>query len=115
MSTPSQLICIGMIKICISINSNISLASVHSHLPSWIILWHNQHDILIYLQDQLNTIGTLPEPLSKTLIPYLGAPQTFMYCSPGGAWIENCQFKPTKALFFEGVLMTDQNEPSSSQ
>ncbi|MBW0500863.1 hypothetical protein O181_040578 [Austropuccinia psidii MF-1] len=49
------------------------------------------------------------------LIPFLGAPQTFMHCGPGGAWIENCQSNPTQTLFVEGVFMNDSNDPSSSQ
>ncbi|MBW0500951.1 hypothetical protein O181_040666 [Austropuccinia psidii MF-1] len=38
-----------------------------------------------------------------------------MHCSPGGAWIENCQPNPTPTLFVEGLFMTDPDEPSSSQ
>ncbi|MBW0484112.1 hypothetical protein O181_023827 [Austropuccinia psidii MF-1] len=38
-----------------------------------------------------------------------------MHCGPGGAWIENCQFKPTKTLFVEGVFVNDPEEPSSCQ
>ncbi|MBW0556717.1 hypothetical protein O181_096432 [Austropuccinia psidii MF-1] len=38
-----------------------------------------------------------------------------MHCSPGGELIENCQSNPTQTLFVEGVLMTDQNDPSPSQ
>ncbi|MBW0533030.1 hypothetical protein O181_072745 [Austropuccinia psidii MF-1] len=38
-----------------------------------------------------------------------------MHCSPGWAWIENCQSNPTPTLFFKGVFMTDSDEPSSSQ
>ncbi|MBW0461526.1 hypothetical protein O181_001241 [Austropuccinia psidii MF-1] len=38
-----------------------------------------------------------------------------MHCGPGGPWIENCQSNPTQTLFVEGVLMTNQNDPSSSQ
>ncbi|MBW0521264.1 hypothetical protein O181_060979 [Austropuccinia psidii MF-1] len=48
------------------------------------------------------------------LIQFFGAPQTFMHSGRGGAWIENCQSNPTQTLFFEGVLMTDKNDPSSS-
>ncbi|MBW0470618.1 hypothetical protein O181_010333 [Austropuccinia psidii MF-1] len=39
----------------------------------------------------------------------------FMHCGPGGAWIENCQSKPTQTLFVEGVFMNDKHDPSSSQ
>ncbi|MBW0508543.1 hypothetical protein O181_048258 [Austropuccinia psidii MF-1] len=42
-------------------------------------------------------------------------PQTFMHCGPGGAWIENCQSNPAQTFFVEGVFMTDQHDPSSSQ
>ncbi|MBW0551262.1 hypothetical protein O181_090977 [Austropuccinia psidii MF-1] len=49
------------------------------------------------------------------LIPFLGAPQTFMHCAPCGALIENFQSNPTQSLFVEGVFMTDKNDPSSSQ
>ncbi|MBW0474941.1 hypothetical protein O181_014656 [Austropuccinia psidii MF-1] len=49
------------------------------------------------------------------LIPFLGAPQTFIYCGPGEAWIENFQSNPTQKLFVEGVFMTDPNDPPSSQ
>ncbi|MBW0476605.1 hypothetical protein O181_016320 [Austropuccinia psidii MF-1] len=49
------------------------------------------------------------------LIPFLGAPQTFMHCGPGGAWIENCQSNPTQTLFVEGVFMTYPKDPCSSQ
>ncbi|MBW0495140.1 hypothetical protein O181_034855 [Austropuccinia psidii MF-1] len=49
------------------------------------------------------------------LIPFLGAPQTFMHYGPGGAWIKNCQSNPTQTLFVEGVFITDPDEPSSSQ
>ncbi|MBW0586905.1 hypothetical protein O181_126620 [Austropuccinia psidii MF-1] len=38
-----------------------------------------------------------------------------MHCSPGAAWIEICQSNPTQTLFFEGVFITDQHDPSSSQ
>ncbi|MBW0472555.1 hypothetical protein O181_012270 [Austropuccinia psidii MF-1] len=57
----------------------------------------------------------LPAPLSTTLLPYLGAPQTFMHCGPGGAFIENFQSNPTETLFVEGVLITDKNYHTSSQ
>ncbi|MBW0493815.1 hypothetical protein O181_033530 [Austropuccinia psidii MF-1] len=49
------------------------------------------------------------------LIPFLGTPQTFMHCGPGGEWIEDFQSNPNQALFVEGVLITDHNDPSSSQ
>ncbi|MBW0519064.1 hypothetical protein O181_058779 [Austropuccinia psidii MF-1] len=49
------------------------------------------------------------------LIPFLGAPQTFMDCGPGGAWIANCQSNPTQKLFVEGVFMTDPKDPCLSQ
>ncbi|MBW0501185.1 hypothetical protein O181_040900 [Austropuccinia psidii MF-1] len=115
MSTPSKPLCIGMINIFIQINCDITLNPDNYRLASWIILWHNQHNISIYLPNQQNTIGSLPGSLSNTLIPFLGAPQTFMHCGPGGACIENCQSNPTKILFVEGVFMTDQHDPSSSQ
>ncbi|MBW0486041.1 hypothetical protein O181_025756 [Austropuccinia psidii MF-1] len=38
-----------------------------------------------------------------------------MQCGPGGAWNENCQSNPTQTLFVEGVFMTNQHDPSSSQ
>ncbi|MBW0463484.1 hypothetical protein O181_003199 [Austropuccinia psidii MF-1] len=38
-----------------------------------------------------------------------------MHCGPGGAWIENCQSNPTQTLSIEGVFITDQHDPSSSQ
>ncbi|MBW0578549.1 hypothetical protein O181_118264 [Austropuccinia psidii MF-1] len=115
MSTPSQPLCIGMINIPIQINRDITLKPDNSHLASWIILWHNQHNISAYLPNHQHAIGSLPETLSKMLIPFLGAPQTFLHCGPGGAWIENCQSNPTQILFVEGVFMTDANDPSSSQ
>ncbi|MBW0485055.1 hypothetical protein O181_024770 [Austropuccinia psidii MF-1] len=115
MSTPSQPLCIGMINICIQINRDMTLNPDNSHLASWIILWHNQHSIFVYLPNHQNTIGSLPGTLSKMLIPFLGAPQTFMHCGPGGAWIENCQSTPTQILFVEGVFITDPNDPCSSQ
>ncbi|MBW0530918.1 hypothetical protein O181_070633 [Austropuccinia psidii MF-1] len=115
MSTPSQPLCIGMINIFIQINCDITLNTDNSQLASWIILWHNQHNILVYLPNHQNTIGSLPGTLSNTLIPFLGAPQTFMHCGPSGAWIYNCQSNPTQTLFVEVVFMTDQNDPSSSQ
>ncbi|MBW0577976.1 hypothetical protein O181_117691 [Austropuccinia psidii MF-1] len=115
MSTPSQPLCIGMINICIQINSDITLNPDNSHLSSWIIIWHNQHNIFVYLPNHQHAIGSLPGTLSKTLIPFLGAPKPFMHCGPGGAWIENCQSNPTQILFVEGVFMTDANDPSSSQ
>ncbi|MBW0528786.1 hypothetical protein O181_068501 [Austropuccinia psidii MF-1] len=104
-----------MINICIQIKSNIGLNPDNSHLASWIILWHNKHNIFVYLPNHQHAIGSLPGTLSKTLIPFLGAPQTFMHCGPGGAWIENCQSNPTQILFVEGVFMTDENDSSSSQ
>ncbi|MBW0572121.1 hypothetical protein O181_111836 [Austropuccinia psidii MF-1] len=108
MSTPSQPLCIGMINICIQINVDITLNHDNSHLASWIILWHNQHNIFVYLPNHQNTIGSLPGTLSKMLIPFLGAPQTFMHYGPGGAWIENCQSNPTQTLFFEEYLLLIQ-------
>ncbi|MBW0511156.1 hypothetical protein O181_050871 [Austropuccinia psidii MF-1] len=104
-----------MINICIQINSYISFNPDNSHLPSWIILWHNQHNIFVYLPNHQLANGALPGTLSKTLIPFLGAPQTFMHCSPGGAWIENFQSNHTQILFVEGVFMTDANDLYSSQ
>ncbi|MBW0538615.1 hypothetical protein O181_078330 [Austropuccinia psidii MF-1] len=115
MSTPSQPLCIGMIDICISINSNIALNTDNSHLASWIMLWHNQHNIFVYLPNHQNTIGSLPGTLSKLLIPFFGVPQTFMHCGPGGSWIQNFQSNPTQALSVEEVFMTDPNDPCSSQ
>ncbi|MBW0540007.1 hypothetical protein O181_079722 [Austropuccinia psidii MF-1] len=112
MSTPSEPLCIGMINICIQINGDITLNPDNSHLASWIILWHNQHTIFVYLLNHQNTIGSLPGTLFKTLIPFLGAPQTLMHCGPGGAWIENFQSNPTQTLFFEAVLMTDPKDPA---
>ncbi|MBW0470574.1 hypothetical protein O181_010289 [Austropuccinia psidii MF-1] len=38
-----------------------------------------------------------------------------MHCSPGGAWIENGESKPTQTLFFKRVFITDPAETSSSQ
>ncbi|MBW0507860.1 hypothetical protein O181_047575 [Austropuccinia psidii MF-1] len=98
MAIPSQPPCIGMINICIQINRDITSNPDISHLASWIILWHNQHNIFVYIPNHQNTIGSLPCTLSKTLIPFLGAPQTFIHCGPGGAWIENCQSNPTHCL-----------------
>ncbi|MBW0568598.1 hypothetical protein O181_108313, partial [Austropuccinia psidii MF-1] len=95
MSTPAQPLCIGMINICIEINGDLTLNPDSCDLASWIILF--------------------PGTLSKTLIPFLGKPKTFMHCGPGGEWIENCQSNPTQSLFVEGVFITDQNDPSSSQ
>ncbi|MBW0465185.1 hypothetical protein O181_004900 [Austropuccinia psidii MF-1] len=114
MSTPSQPFFIGMINLCIQINSHITLNHDNSHLPSWIILWHNQHSLLLYLPNPLNPISSLPETLAKTLTPFLGAPQTFMHCGIGGAWFENCQSNPTQKLFVKGGFMNDAYEPSSS-
>ncbi|MBW0541633.1 hypothetical protein O181_081348 [Austropuccinia psidii MF-1] len=104
MSTPSQPLFIGMINICIQINHDIALNPDNSHLASLIILWHNQHNIFVYLPNHQNTIGSLPGTLSKMLIPFLGAPQTFMHCGPGGAWISNCQSNPTQTLFVDTPL-----------
>ncbi|MBW0507032.1 hypothetical protein O181_046747 [Austropuccinia psidii MF-1] len=115
MSAPSQPLCIGMINICIQINRDITLNPDNFHLAFCIILWHNQHNIFIFLPNHQNTIGSLPGTLSKTSIPVLGAPQMFMHCGPGGAWIENCQSNPTQTLCVEGVFMTDPNDPCSSQ
>ncbi|MBW0506621.1 hypothetical protein O181_046336 [Austropuccinia psidii MF-1] len=115
MSTPSQQLSIGMISIFIQINCDKTLNPDNSHLASWIILWHNQHSIFIYLPNHQNIIGSLPGTLSETLKSFLGEPQTFMHCCSGGAWIENCQSNPTQTLFVEGVFMTDKNDPSSSQ
>ncbi|MBW0521220.1 hypothetical protein O181_060935 [Austropuccinia psidii MF-1] len=103
-----------MINTRIQINHDITLSPHNSHLYSWIILWHNQHNIFVYLPNHQNTIGSLPGALSNTLIPFLGVPQTFMHCDPGGAWIENFQSNPTQTLFVEGVFMTYQHDPSSS-
>ncbi|MBW0515690.1 hypothetical protein O181_055405 [Austropuccinia psidii MF-1] len=115
MSTPSQPLSIGMINICIQINGDITLNRDNSHLHSWIILWHNQHNIFVYLPNHQHGIGSLPGTLSKTLIPFLGPPQNFMHCGPGGALIENFQANPTQTLFVEGLFITDANDPSSSQ
>ncbi|MBW0510039.1 hypothetical protein O181_049754 [Austropuccinia psidii MF-1] len=104
-----------MINIYIQINSYITSKVHNFHLDSWIILWHNQHNIFVHIPTHHNAIGPLPGTLSKTLIPFLGAPQTFMHCGPGGVWIENCPSNPTQSLFVEGVYMTDPNYPSSSQ
>ncbi|MBW0514646.1 hypothetical protein O181_054361 [Austropuccinia psidii MF-1] len=115
MPTPSRPLCIGMINIHIQTNSDLTSKGHNSHLDSWIILWHNQHNIFVYLPNHQNNIGSLPGTLSKTLIPFLGAPQNFMHCGAGGAWIENCQSNPTQTLFSQGVFMTDPNDPCSSQ
>ncbi|MBW0492971.1 hypothetical protein O181_032686 [Austropuccinia psidii MF-1] len=115
MSTPSQPLCSGMINICIQINSDITSKIDNSHLDSWIILWHNQHNIFVYLPNRQNTIGSLPRTHSSTLIPFIGAPQMFMHCGPGGKWIEDFQSNPTQTLFVDGVFMRDPNDPSSSQ
>ncbi|MBW0480184.1 hypothetical protein O181_019899 [Austropuccinia psidii MF-1] len=104
-----------MINICIQINGDITLNPYNSHLASWIILWDNQHNVFIYLPDHQHAIGSLPGTLSKTLITFLGAPQTFMNYGPGGAWIENCQSNPTQTLFVEEVFITDRKDPFSSQ
>ncbi|MBW0507482.1 hypothetical protein O181_047197 [Austropuccinia psidii MF-1] len=115
MTTPSQPLCIGIINLFIQMNSDITLKWDNSHLPSWIILWHNQQNLFLYLPNKMNAIGSLPETLAKMLILFLGAPQTFMHCGPGGAWIENCQSNPTQILFVKGLFMTNQDEPSSFQ
>ncbi|MBW0471311.1 hypothetical protein O181_011026 [Austropuccinia psidii MF-1] len=115
MSTPSQPLFIWIINICIQINSDITSKVDNSHLHSWIILWHNQHKIFLYLPNHQHTIGFLPGNLSNTFIPFLVAPQTFIYYGPVGAWIENCQSNPTQTLFVEGVFMTDPNDSSPSQ
>ncbi|MBW0460423.1 hypothetical protein O181_000138 [Austropuccinia psidii MF-1] len=115
MSTPSQTLCIRMINTCIKLNSNIALHTANYHLDSCIILWHNQNNICVYIPNPQDNIGPLPGTLSKKSIPFLGEPQSFMHCGPGGAWIENCQSNPTQMLFVEGVFMTDTNDPSLSQ
>ncbi|MBW0532889.1 hypothetical protein O181_072604 [Austropuccinia psidii MF-1] len=115
MSTPSQPLCIAIINIFIQINCDLTLNPYNSHLASSIILWNNQHNIFIYIPNHQNTIGSLHGTLSKTLLPFLGAPQTFMPFGPGGAWIENFQSNPTQTLFVEGVFMNDPNNPFSSQ
>ncbi|MBW0462366.1 hypothetical protein O181_002081 [Austropuccinia psidii MF-1] len=115
MSTPSQPLCDGIVNICIQINGDITLNTDNSHLASWIILWHNQHNIFVYLPNHQHANGSLPGTLSKILRPFLGAPQTFMHCGTGGAWIKNCHDIPTQTLFVEGVFMTDANDPSSSE
>ncbi|MBW0565982.1 hypothetical protein O181_105697 [Austropuccinia psidii MF-1] len=115
MSTPSQRLCIEMINIRIQINRDISSKIHNSHLDSWIILWLNQHNIFVYLPNHQHAIGSLPGTHSKTLMPFLGASQTFMHCGPGGAWIENCQSNPAQTFFVERVFMTDPNAPCSSQ
>ncbi|MBW0468857.1 hypothetical protein O181_008572 [Austropuccinia psidii MF-1] len=71
--------------------------------------------IYFYISPISLILLALPETLAKTLIPFLGAPQTFMHCSPGGEWIENYQSNPTQTLFIEGVFMTDPDEPSASR
>ncbi|MBW0519076.1 hypothetical protein O181_058791 [Austropuccinia psidii MF-1] len=73
-----------------------------------------QH-IHILLPNNQNTIESLPGTLSKMLIPFLRAPQTFMHCGAGGAWIENCQSNPPQTLFVEGGFITDPKDPCSSQ
>ncbi|MBW0592858.1 hypothetical protein O181_132573 [Austropuccinia psidii MF-1] len=115
MSTASRPLFIGIINLFIQINSDITLNHDITHLPSWIILWHNPHNLFSYLPNQLNPIGSLRKAVAKMLIPFLGAPKTFMYCSPGRAWIENFQSNPTQTLFVKGVFMTDPDESSSSQ
>ncbi|MBW0501996.1 hypothetical protein O181_041711 [Austropuccinia psidii MF-1] len=115
MLTPSQPLCIGMINICTQINSDITSKIDNSHLDSWIILWHNQHKIFVNIPNHQHTVGSLPGTLSNMLIPFLGVPQTFMHCGPGGTWIKNCQSNPTKTLFVQGVFMTYANDTSSSR
>ncbi|MBW0476639.1 hypothetical protein O181_016354 [Austropuccinia psidii MF-1] len=115
MSTPSQPLFIWMINICIQINSDITPKIDNYHLDSCIILWHNQHNIFVYLPNHQHNIGSLPGTLYNTLTPFLGAPQIFIHCGPGGEWIENCQSNPTQTLFVEGVFMNDPSNPSSSQ
>ncbi|MBW0571160.1 hypothetical protein O181_110875 [Austropuccinia psidii MF-1] len=115
MSTPSQPLCIWMINIRIQINGDITLNPDNSRLASLFILCHNHHNIFLYLPKHQHAIGSLPGALSKMLIPFLGAPQTFTHCGPGGGWIENCQSNPAQTLFVEGVFMTDANVPSPSQ
>ncbi|MBW0575324.1 hypothetical protein O181_115039 [Austropuccinia psidii MF-1] len=115
MPTPSPPLFIGMINICTQINCDITLNPDNSHLASWIILWQNQHKMFLYLPNHQNSIGSLPGTPSNMLIPFLGAPKPFKGCGPGGAWIENVQSNATQTLFVEGVFITDQNDPSSSQ
>ncbi|MBW0471239.1 hypothetical protein O181_010954 [Austropuccinia psidii MF-1] len=115
MSTPSQPLFIGMINICIQTNSYIASKIDNFHLDSWIILCHNQHNIFVYLLKHQNPIGSLAGTLSNMFIPFLGVPQTFMCCGPGGEWIEKFQSNPTQTLFVEGLFRTDQHDPSSSQ
>ncbi|MBW0508741.1 hypothetical protein O181_048456 [Austropuccinia psidii MF-1] len=112
MSTPSQPLCIGIIDINIQINSDLTFKIDNSHSDSWIILWHNQHNIFLYLPNHQNTIGSLPGTLSNRLIPFLGALKAFMHCGPGGAWIENGQLNPTQALFVERLFT--QTLPASN-
>ncbi|MBW0471762.1 hypothetical protein O181_011477 [Austropuccinia psidii MF-1] len=112
MSTTSQPLRIGMINICVQINSDINLNKGNSYIDSWIIPWNNHQNILGFLPNHQHTIGSLPGTLSNTLIPFLGEPQASMHCGPGGAWIENCQSNSTQTLFVEGVFMTDTNYPS---
>ncbi|MBW0475017.1 hypothetical protein O181_014732 [Austropuccinia psidii MF-1] len=114
-STPSQPFRIGMINICIKINSDLTLNNDNSQLYSSIIQWHNQHNIFVYLPNHQNTTDSFPGTLSNMLIPFLGAPQTFMNHGPGGAWIGNFQSNPTQTLFVEGVFLTDPSDLSSSQ
>ncbi|MBW0528693.1 hypothetical protein O181_068408 [Austropuccinia psidii MF-1] len=108
MPTPSQPLCIGMINIHIQINGDITLNPDNSHLSSWIMLWHNKHNIFLYLPNHQNTIGSLPGTLSKMLIPFLGAPQTSMHCGTGVAWIEKCQSNPPQTLFLGEYLLLIQ-------
>ncbi|MBW0465614.1 hypothetical protein O181_005329 [Austropuccinia psidii MF-1] len=115
MSNCSQPLYIGMINLCIEISSNIYSHTDNSHTDSWIILWHNQQKIFLYLHNKQNTIGSLPGTLSNMLRPFFGEPQTFMRCSSGGEWIEKFQSNPTQTLFAEKVFMTDQYDPSLSQ
>ncbi|MBW0482553.1 hypothetical protein O181_022268 [Austropuccinia psidii MF-1] len=69
----------------------------------------------VYLPNHQHTIGSLLKTLSKMLITFLVAPQTFMHCGPGGAWSESFQSNPTQALFVEEVFMTSKYDPSSCQ
>ncbi|MBW0477743.1 hypothetical protein O181_017458 [Austropuccinia psidii MF-1] len=103
-----------MINLFHQIHSDITLNNDNSHLPSWIIVLHNQHILFLNLPNKMHPIGSLPKPLAKILIPFLGAPQAFMHCGPGGAWIENCQSNPTQTLFVEAAYMTNPGEPSTS-
>ncbi|MBW0475930.1 hypothetical protein O181_015645 [Austropuccinia psidii MF-1] len=104
-----------MINIPIQINSDKTSKFHNFNIYSWIILWHNQHNIFVYLPNHQHAIGSLPGTISKPLIPLVEAPQTFMHCGPGGAWIEDCQSNPTQTLFVWGEFMNFPNDSSSSQ